>query len=140
MQNIEQTEDETEVGHNKTSLVKGIGAFALGSILFAASGNDEQPFKSGLGHALAGFSKEIPYGRVLIAVGKKGLPGHISIVPVSRLARESNKTEPEVEASLKRDGYLLMAPEIFGELVGKLEQAVLDGSLSLPINVDRLTR
>ena len=91
--------------------------------------------KSGLLHALAGFSKEIPYGRVLIAVGREGLPGDVSMVPVSCFARESNRTEPEVEASWKDDGYLLMAPEEFGELMDKVEQVVLDGSLSLPINI-----
>lgn len=50
-------------------------------------------------------------------VEKEGLSGDISIVPVSRLARESNKIEPEVEVSLQHDGYLLMAPEKFTKVL-----------------------
>jgi hypothetical protein len=140
VQNIEQTEADTKVGQIKTSLVNGLQAFVVGSFLSAATGISDQPFKFRLGHALAGFSKVIPYGKVLIAVGKKGVPDDVSIVPVSRLARESKRTEPEAEASLKHDGYLLMAPEKLAQLLDKVERAVLDGSLSLPINVDRLTK
>jgi len=138
VQNIDRVEAAAQTGRNRASLVTGIGAFTLGSILSVAIGNDKQPFKFGLRHALAGFSKEMPFGRVLISVGKEGLPGDVSVVPVSRLARESNKTEPQVELSLRHNGYLLMAPERFADLLDKVKQAVLDGSVSLPINFDEL--
>ncbi len=52
------------------------------------------------------------------------------------LARELNKRESEVKAGLKHDGYLLMTPETFVEVLEKMQCGILDGSMSLPIAVD----
>ena len=89
---------------------------------------------------LSTLAREKPFGTVLIAVGKRGLPKDLKIIPVSRFARESNKTEPEVEMSWKHDGSLLMSLEEFAELLDKVEREILDGSASLPMAVDEVIK
>ena len=79
------------------------------------------------------MSKKFPFGNVLISIGKEGLPEDLKIIPVSRFARESNKTESEVETSLKHDGYLLMTPEVFAKVLEKVYSDILDGSVCLPL-------
>lgn len=71
---------------------------------------------------------------------ENGLDTLLVGISVSRLARESNSSESEIKAGLKHDGYLLMTPEQFAELLDKVEQAVLNGSSSLPINIDKLNK
>jgi len=114
-------------------------AFIFGSI-FTAFARHKDAYKTGVKLAGSVLSKKIPFGTVCIAIGKEGLPEDLKIIPVSRFARESTKTEPEVEASWKHDGYLLVTPEQFAELLDKAAQAVLDGSLCLPIAVDEVIK
>lgn len=49
------------------------------------------------------------------------------------LARESSRSELEIKAGLKNKGYLLTTSEQFAELLDKMERAVLDGSVCLPL-------
>jgi len=46
------------------------------------------------------LTKNIPFGLVLIAIGKGGLSEDLKIIPVSRCARES--TKPLIRAFTKR--------------------------------------
>ena len=64
----------------------------------------------------------------------------LKIIPVSCFARELNKTEAEVEASLKGNGYLLMTPEVFAKILEKVEREILDGSVSLPMAIDEVIK
>lgn len=138
VKDIERMESAAQSRANKRALFGGApAAFIFGSI-YTATTRHKDAYKTGVKLAGSVLSKNIPFGMVLIGIGKEGLPEDLKIIPVSRFARESNKTEPEVETSWKDDGYLLMTPEQFAELLDKVEQAVLDGSLCLPMAVDEL--
>ena len=45
----------------------------------------------------------------------------------------SSRSASDIKTSLKDNGYLLITPEQFAELLDKMEQAVMDGSLCLLI-------
>jgi len=125
--------------NNITLFGKAPVAFILGS-LYTVATRHKDAYKTGVKLAGSVLSKKIPFGVVLIGIGKEGLPGDLKIIPVSRFARESNKTEPEVEMSWKHDGSLLMGPEEFAELLDKVEREILDGSASLPMVVDEVIK
>jgi len=78
--------------------------------------------------------KQRPFGKVMVEISPNGLPDGVEVVTVSRLARWHNISESEVEKELQAKGYILMTLDDFCNLVGSLEQKVLDGTVSLPIN------
>jgi len=125
--------------NNITLFGKAPAAFIFGS-LYTAATRHKDAYKTGVKLARSVLNKKIPFGMVLIGIGKEGLPEDLKIIPVSRFARESNKTEPEVEMSWKHDGSLLMSPEEFAELLDKVEREILDGSASLPMAVDEVIK
>jgi hypothetical protein len=68
------------------------------------------------------------------------LPEDVTIVPVSKLARDTNRSEAAVRESLQNRGYLLLVPQVFVALVDSVKSRVLDGSLCLPLGADRIAR
>ena len=150
VQDIGWREAAARVGHNRAIPVRGIGAFALGSFLSAMTGIGDQPLKAGWRRVLDGFSKEVPYGRVLIAVGREGLPGDVSIVPVSRFARESNEVVKiyTEEESAWRSGHQKELANLIADARRRKFQAVLvwaldrlsrEGALAIPSLVQKLS-
>jgi len=138
VENIKRIESAAQSRATKRALFGGApAAFTFGSLLADAIGLRNAP-QFGVKLMLSTLSRKSPFGTVLIAIGKEGLPEDLKVIPLSLWARESNKSELEVEASLKRDGYLLVTPEQFAELLDRVEQAVLDGSVSLPIVIDEI--
>ena len=81
------------------------------------------------------MSKTVPFGNVLIDIGKEGIPEDVRVIPISRLARESNRSELEVKTSLTHDGYLLMTTEVFTQVLDKTKSEILDVSFPLPIKI-----
>ena len=51
-----------------------------------------------------------------------------------------SRSESEIVANFWNNGYLSMPPEAFAQVLNKVERGILDGSLSLPINIDKLTK
>ena len=137
VQNIKRSESASQSSANTEALLSSGTAFIFGSLFMAQMGRQDA-LDIGSRMAELSLTKNIPFGLVLIAIGKEGLPEDLKIIPVSRFARESTKTEPEVEANWKHDGYVLVTPDQFAELLDKAAQAVLDGSLCLPTAVDEL--
>ncbi len=138
VKDIERTESAAQYRATKRALFGGAPAAFISGSLYTASARHKDAYKTGVKLAGSVLSKKIPFGTVRIAIGKEGLPEDLKIIPLSRLARESSKSESEVEDSLKSNGYLLMTPEQFAELLDKMECGILDGSLCLPIAVDEL--
>ena len=132
VEDIKRMESAAQMRSTGNAFLGAGAAFTFGSLFLAAKGRQDAS-RIGLKLAISTLGKTVPFGTVLIAMGKGGLPEDLTIIPVSRFARESNKTEPEVEVSLKHDGYLLMTPGQFAELLDKVEQAVFDGSVCLPL-------
>jgi len=86
------------------------------------------------------LSKTVPFGTVLIRIGKEGIPEDVKVIPVSRLARESKRSKSDVVASLKRNGYLMMTLQVFTQALDKTKSEILSGSLYLPIKISEITK
>ncbi len=132
VENIKQIESDAQSSANTGALLSSGTALIFGSLFMAEIGRKDA-LDIGSRMAELSLTKNIPFGLVLIAIGGKGLPEDLKIIPVSRFARESTKTEPEVKTSWERDGYLLVTPGQFTHLISKVEQAILDGSVCLPL-------
>lgn len=86
------------------------------------------------------LDESVPFGIILIAVGKGGLPDNVRVIQVSRLVRESNIKESEVTAKLQDDNCLFMTPETFARVLSNVQSRALDGSMSLSVPIEQLTR
>lgn len=139
VEGVEQMESAAQIGHTKGTLLNSGLTFALGSLFMNTIGHKDS-LKIGVQMAGSVLSKTVPFGRVLIGIGKGGLPEDLKIINVSRFARESNKTEPEVETSWKHNGYLLMTLQVFTQALDRVDRAILDESLSLPIKISEITK
>jgi hypothetical protein len=69
---------------------------------------------------------------VAVAVGPKDIPDDVRTVSLSRVARETGRTESEVRAALEGRGYRIMMPDEFLRLLDELKDKVLGGTASLP--------
>lgn len=132
VEDIKQMESAAQSSANTGALLGAGVMFAIGS-LFVAATRHKDAYKAGAKLATSILSKEVPFGTIFIAIGKKGIPEDVKAVSVSRLARESRRSESETKAGLKDKGYTLITPEQFDQLIDKVEQAVLDGSVCLPL-------
>ena len=139
VQSIKRNESASQSSANTGALLSSGTALIFGSLFMAKMGR-KNALDIGSRMAELSLTKNIPFGTVVIAIGKGGLPEDLKIINVSRFARESNKTEPEVETSWSHDGYLLMAPQVFTQALDKVEREILDGSLSLPIKISEITK
>ena len=82
--------------------------------------------------------KQRPFGKVMVEIGPNGLPDGVEVVAVSRLARRHSVSESAVVQELQAKGLILMTSEDFNNLIDKLEQKVLDGTMSLPISPEQI--
>ena len=128
VENIKQMESASQFGSTKGTLLGGGVVFILGGLVAAAKGRKDA-FDIGARMAVSVLNRKVPFGKVFITIGREGIPEDVKVISVSRLARESSRSESEVKASLKDKGYLLITPEQFAELLDQVEQAVLDGSV-----------
>jgi hypothetical protein len=135
---VKSNEDAASYGHSKAKLIISLGGLAMGRISKVVSKNEQLlAFSDDLLNSLAG--KQRPFGTVLICVGPKGMPDDVQVVSISRLARESNREEPEVINELQRRGCLLFSEQAFSLLIDKLTRDVQEGRLFLPISTEKLT-
>jgi len=139
VEGVEQMESAAQIGHTKGTLLNSGLTFALGSLFMNAIGHKDS-LKIGAQMAGSALSRKVPFGTVLIGIGKEGIPEDVRVIPVSRLARESKKSESDVVASLKRNGYLMMTLQVFTQALNKTKSEILDGSLSLPIKISEITK
>lgn len=124
---------------NKRKLTKGALNFAAGA-LFAAIAGQRDPLSRGARLIQPVLAQKAPFGTVLVAVGKEGLPHNVTVVSLSRLARESGKEEQQVRDTLEELGHLLIEPDMFALLMNNLKRKILDGSVSFPVTVQMIAR
>jgi hypothetical protein len=86
-----------------------------------------------------GTERKQPFGLVVVCIGPRGLPDDAKAVSVSQLARDSNRTEPEIVKGLRENGYLVFTEETFSYLIDRLVADVREGKLCLPISREKLT-
>jgi hypothetical protein len=121
----------------KEKLSKGIIKFAVGTVGAAIAGQ-KNPLLEGVSSFKSAMEQKAPFDTVVIAIGQKGLPEDVTVLPLSRLARDYNRSETLIRDALKNRGYLLMTPLRFATLVDNLKSRVLDGFVSLPLSVDKI--
>lgn len=129
---IERMEASAQYGNNKGVILGAGAAFIFGS-LFVAATRHKDAYKAGARFAASVLSSKAPFGNVLITIKGQGIPEGVKVVSISHLARESSMSDSKVETSLKHDGYLLMTRGQFAEFLDKMERAVIDGSVCLPL-------
>jgi hypothetical protein len=132
------SENAASCGYSRAELRFSVGTLALGGIIKLLSSN----------RGLSAFAdrllespvnKERPFGLVLICIGPGGLPEDVQVIPVSRLARESDCEESEVVHVLRQHGYLLITEAAFLVLILRLVADVKEGRLRLPISQAQLS-
>lgn len=129
---IEWIEAAAQDGNNKGVILGAGAAFIFGS-LFVAATRHKDAYKAGARFATSVLGSKTPFGNVLITIKGQGIPEGVEVVSISHLARESSMSESKVETSLKREGYLLMTRGQFAEFLDKMERALIDGSVRLPL-------
>ena len=113
-----------------------------GSIVGALSSlitHQGNPLLESASRLKSALDQKAPFDNVLIAIGSRGLPEGVKVIPLSKLARDYSKSEAEIRDFFQNRGCRLMTPEKFAALIGDLKLRVLDGSLSLPISIDQIT-
>jgi len=83
-------------------------------------------------------SDNLPYGKVKVCIGSKGLPDDVRVVSISELARESNRLESDIIASLKNQGFLLLSEKNFSSLIEKLVEMIQEEGLVLPVPTEKV--
>lgn len=127
VQNEQMAESEAERYFNRSKAISGIASFPLGSII-AAILNQKNPLSVGAKMFSKELEKKATFGRVLITIGGKAAFDDISIISVSRLAREREGTESEIILSLRDKKLLLLSPERFCHVLDLLEKELKNGT------------
>jgi len=135
--NIWKAEEIASYASTKVGLGFSAGKLTLGALMAAVS--DNRIVRS-LGKQMiqSDVPSDKPFGTVVVAIGHEGLPDDVEVVPLSRLARESDRSESDVGAEMQAGGSILMTHDDFCQLLGKLEKKVLDGILTLPVSLEQL--
>lgn len=128
------TEISAESGFTKGNLLSVPLSFAIGGLAGMLL-HHENPVETGISTAHKVLNKRLPFGTVLVGIGKGGLPDDVKVIPLSRLTRESKMCESEVRAILADRGYFLITQEVFVKTMDEVEHCVLNGFLSLPLPV-----
>jgi uncharacterized coiled-coil protein SlyX len=129
---MQRLESAASYSFTKGTLISGLMKFAGGSAMAAALHSKEHPLSVGAKLAGDEFSRTKAFGTVAVAVGPKGIPDDVRTVSLSRVARETGRTESEVRAALEGRGYRIMMPSDFLRSLGELREKVLGGSATLP--------
>ena len=137
VEDTKRMEAAAQIGSCQGKMLLGLAAFATSGLL-AAMNNRKDALLKGVKAANSVLNKKIPFGSVFVAIGKEGLPEDVEVAPISRLARESNKSELDVRVSLQANGDLLVTPEAFVKILDKAESEIHGGTISLPMDIDKL--
>ena len=135
---VRRSEAAAEYGRVRADMISSLGGLALGGILKKVSKNKR--LSEFVDYLLESpNNKERPFGNVLVCIGPKGLPDDVKVVPISLLARESNREEHQVINELQEYGYFLLSEKASSLLIKKLVDDVQEGRLHLPISLEKLS-
>lgn len=129
------TEISASVGYNQGRLIAQSASLLITAL---SKNNKVQSVARSLLEDSA--SEKRAFGTIFIRIDKKGLPDGVGVVCISRLGRESNRSETEVINRLKQNGYLLLKEENFSRLIDKLIEEILEGCLALPVSIQTLSQ
>ncbi|MBN2098193.1 MAG: hypothetical protein JW753_01205 [Dehalococcoidia bacterium] len=108
-------------------------AMAVGTGLGAWLSRNADPFCRAMEVLKKEMDKTLPFGNVVVMVGPRAIPQRLEVILLSRMARESSRSESETVAALEAKGYRLGKPEILLAQLDKLREQVLSGAVVLPI-------
>ena len=131
------TEISASINHKKVKLVGSVIGIGM---RIAAQSTNKKILAAGNSVLKEFTSEKRTFKTVLIRILTKGLPDGVDVVCISRLGQESNQSEVEVINQLKKDGCLLLSEESFSQLIDKLAEEILEGRLTLPVNVQILSQ
>jgi hypothetical protein len=132
-------ETSASLAFSERKLAGGVVGFTASLIAGAAAGHKDS-LAVAADVADASFRKSAPFGTVLVAVGKNGVPDDVKVIPLSRFARESKISESQVRAALNKSGHFLTGSHAFAAAAGEIERRVLSGVASLPLSVEEFSR
>ena len=135
---LQSMESTAQYVRSQGDLAVAVVRLGIEGLAAAVSGSREHPLWTGIRFASDALSKSQPFGQVQIAVGPKGLPDEVEVIPVSRWARDQGIGEAEVTRNLEVRGYRLMEPEAFSMLLDDVQEQLLRGILSQPVSLDAL--
>lgn len=136
---IQRAESAASCGFTEGKLISGLMQFAGGSAMAAVLHSKEHPLLVGAKAARNEFSRTKAFKTVVVAVGPKGIPEDVHTVSLSRVARQTGRTESEVRAALESRDYRIMMPGDFLRSLGELRGKVLGGTASLPFTEARFS-
>lgn len=84
------------------------------------------------------LSRTAPFGTVAVQVAPPGVPDGVTIVSLSRMARQGWTSESDIRARFEAKGCRLIEPAVLIDVLNRLEQDVLDGSAVLPLACEQL--
>jgi hypothetical protein len=113
-------------------------AHRIVGIGFAIFSNNGRVVQRNLDVAEAELSRTAPYGTVAIQIAPPGVPGGVTTVCVSRLARQSWTSEQDIRIRLIARGWRLTEPAYFTEVLNRMEQDVLQGTVVSPMSCEQL--
>lgn len=134
---IQMRETDESLGFNLGNLISGLVNFAVGSLVAAVRHSREHPLSIGARFALSDFEKIPPFGVVVVAIGPGGIPDDVTVVALSRQARELDTSESEIVAAIEARGYRLITREALLNALDKLREEVFTGVLSLPVTLSQ---
>ncbi len=133
LQRSRETETTASRGHSQTKLMLSLGELAVTAIV-----SKGKRLSAITDYLLQMPLDKEPFGLVMVCIGPRGLPDDVGVISVSQLARESNRSEPEIMSKLRDDGYLLFTEEAFSLLIDRLVVDVREGNLPFPVSRDKL--
>jgi len=83
---------------------------------------------------------ELSFSTVLVCIGPEGVPDDVSVVSVSRIARELCQPESEVIGEIQKAGNLLLDEEAFSEFIDGLVEEIMRGQIALPVSILTLSQ
>lgn len=125
-------------GHSLASTVDSLFRLGAGLITMTQENATMQAISRQLLARPTG--NEPTFGTVLICVGPGGIPEHVDVVSISRVARESKRDEREVMDTLRAGGNLLFTAEAFSYLIDTLSDGILKGVLILPVSSEKVSQ
>jgi hypothetical protein len=88
--------------------------------------------------ARTALSRTEPFGTVAVQIAPARATPRVTVVSLSRLARQTGRSEPEVRNALATEGYHLMEPATFVAAVDELTHKVLSGAATLPVTGEQV--
>jgi hypothetical protein len=81
------------------------------------------------------LSRKVAFSKVMIVIGHEGIPRDVKVVSVSKLARESGRSEATVMNDLRASGHRLMVPSTLEKALDERERELLNGSAASPVRI-----